>query len=498
MQEAQSAQIEKIRPPSSPSIGVPANESQPKWDGAKLKPTIGLFLMGLCLWFIPVPEGLTEQTWHLFAIFATTIAGIIVRPLPMGAVSIISVCICVVTGTLTMQQSLSSFSAPIIWLIVIALIIARGFVKTGLGERIAYYFISTFGKSTLGLSYSLVTTELLLSPAVPSNTARGAGIIFPVVKSLASGYGSDPEQGTSRKIGSYLVAVCFHSNIITSAMFLTAMACNPLIASLAVAAGAPIDWLTWAKLAVVPGLVSLFTMPLIIYRLYPPELKETPEAPAKAKQALAEKGPMTPKEMIMIGTFIMLLGLWVFGSNFGIGATTTALIGFGILLFTGVIQWQDVLDEKGAWQTLIWFSVLLMMAGMLTKMGMMDWFVGKMGGVVSNMGTLVTLITLSLIYFYIHYLFASVTSHVMSLFGAFLTLVIATGTSPLVGGMVLGLCSCLSASITHYGTGSAPVYYGGGYMTVKDWWKVGFSMSLAYFAVWGTIGAIWWKILGVW
>ena len=469
-----------------------------QWQGAKIKPTLGLLAMGLTLWFLPTPEGLTSQAWHLFALFATTIVAVIARPLPIGAISIIALALCIVTGTLTPAQSFSSFNSAIVWLIVFAFIIARGFLKTGLGERIAYFFISNFGSSTLGLSYSLVFTEFFLAPAVPSSTARGAGIIFPIVKSLAKEYGSSSEKGTSRKIAAYLVAVCFQTNLITSTMFLTAMASNPLIASLANDAGINIDWITWAQLTCVPGMMSLLLMPLFIYKIFPPQLKETREAPGKAREALKKKGSLKFGEFIMLGTFSLLIILWAIGGNFGITATTTALIGFAILLFTGVLDWQDVLNEKGAWETLIWFSVLLMMAGMLTELGMMGWLATKMSTVIQGYSWEVTVVVMALIYFYIHYFFAGVTAHVIALFGGFLVLMISSGVPPLVGAMTLAICSNLSGCLTHYGTGPAPAYYGAHFLRVREWWTIGFFMSLFYMAIWGGIGGLWWKVLGIW
>lgn len=492
-------QIKKIHFPTSPEFPPPSlQEKKWQWKGADVKATLAVFLLGIVLWFCPVPEGLTPQTWHLFVIFLTTIVAVIIRPLPMGAISLLALAFCLVTKTLTIEQSLSGFSSSIVWLIVLAFIVAKGFVKTGLGERVAYHFISTFGKSSLGLSYSLVTTELFLAPAVPSNTARGAGIIYPIIRSLASGYGSSAEQGTSGKIGAFLVAVCFNANLITSAMFLTGMACNPLVASLSSTAGVSITWFTWAKMAMIPGMISLITMPLILYKFFPPELKSTPEAPEKARQALKERGSIQWDELIMLGTFLILLGLWIFGDSFGIDATSTAIIGISILLFTGILDWKDVIDEKGAWETLIWFSILLMMAGMLTKLGMMSWFAGKMSHLITGFHWANTLIILSLVYFYVHYIFASITAHVMSLFAAFLTLMIATGVPPLMGSMALGICSCLSGCLTHFGTGSAPVYFGSRLLTLRQWWTIGFIMSVVNLIIWGGIGALWWKILGIW
>src|ERR1035437_8734577 len=146
---------------------------------------------------------------HLFAIFVTTIVGIILKPLPMGAVAMIGIGVTAVSRTLSIADSMSGFSDVVIWLIVLAFFISRGFVKTGLGARIAYNFMALLGRRTIGLSYALAATDLVLSPAIPSNTARAGGIIMPVMTSLARAYGSNPSDGTARKIGSFLTLTSY-------------------------------------------------------------------------------------------------------------------------------------------------------------------------------------------------------------------------------------------------------------------------------------------------
>lgn len=190
-------------------------------------------LVGAVIWFIPSPAGLDPKAWHLFAIFVATIIGFISKPLPMGAIAVFALAITALTGTLSIEETLSGFGNKTIWLIVIAFFISRGFIKTGLGARIAYLFVRMFGKKTLGLSYSLLVSDLILSPAIPSNTARAGGIIFPIIRSLSETFQSTPKDGTERRIGAFLLKVGFQGNLITSAMFLTAMAANPLIAKLA-------------------------------------------------------------------------------------------------------------------------------------------------------------------------------------------------------------------------------------------------------------------------
>ena len=455
-------------------------------------------LVGLVIWFIPAPDGVEVQAWHLLAIFIATIVGIIAKPLPMGAIAVIGITVTSLSGTLTIDQSLSGFGNKTIWLIVMAFFVARGFIKTGLGSRIGYMFMRLLGKKTLGLSYGLILTDMILAPAIPSNTARGGGIIYPILRSVAEAYGSRPEDGTSRKLGAFLIKTSFQTLIISSTMFLTAMAANPLSAKFAAEQGVEISWGLWALAASVPGLVSLIVIPLLLYKIYPPEIKETPQAVQMAKDKLAEMGKITTHELIMLGTFFLLIVLWIFGGSIGVHSTTAALIGLAVLLISTVLNWQDVLNEKGAWDTLVWFAALLMMASNLNSLGLIPWFGEMMGEMVGGTSWGVAFIILALAYFYSHYLFASNTAHISAMYAAFLAVAIGVGAPPMLAALVLAFFGNLMSSMTHYGTGPAPVFFGSGYVEMGTWWKLGFLISVINIVIWLGIGGLWWKVLGLW
>jgi DASS family divalent anion:Na+ symporter len=462
----------------------------------KSSPLLWIACLFIGLWLLPTPEGLTLQTWHLFIIFLCTLIGIISNTLPMGAWAIFALAICTISNTLTIKQALSTFSSNIIWLILIAFLLARGFIKTGLGSRIAYYFVLTMGKSTIGLGYGLITTEFLLAPFTPSNTARGAGMVFPIASALAKEYESDPKTGSERRIGSYLMTLCYQANVVTSAMFLTATAGNPLIVSVAQKLGIEISWTTWAIAALVPGLITLMVLPWVIYYLYPPDLKQTPEAPAFARKKLQEMGALSKNEWLMLVTFGMLLILWVFGTALNIDPTVAALLGLSLLLVTGVLTWDDILKEQNAWHTFIWLTTLLMMSNFLSEFGMMTWFSNHVKSMVSAFHWTIALGIMGLVYFYSHYAFASMTAHISSMYSAFTLVAIAAGAPTGIAILLFAAFSNLCAGITHYGTGCAPVYFGADYVSVKDWWKVGGVLSIVNILIWSTIGPIWWSILG--
>lgn len=489
-------------PPTAPPppVGEPKKPASSPPAGNRSALILGgVVLLGAMLWFIPPPVGVDPRAWHLLAIFVATIVGIITKPLPMGAIAILGIMATAITGTLTINQALSGFGNGTIWLIVIAFFISHGFIKTGLGNRIAYFFIRLVGHKSLGLSYGLIATDLVLAPAIPSNTARAGGIIYPLLKACAQAYGSDPKQGTQRKIGAFLIQTSFQGNVITSAMFLTAMAANPLAAKLAGQMGITVTWGGWALAALVPGLVSLLVVPLLIYKLYPPEVKETPGATQMAREKLAEMGRMHRDEWVMLGVFVLLLFLWIFGDALaGIDSTTTALLGLGVLLVSRVLTWKDILEEQGAWDTLVWFAALVMMATFLNTLGLIPWFTKTAGALVGHTNWGWAFLALSLLYFYSHYLFASNTAHVSSMYAAFLAVSVAVGTPPLIAALVLGFFSNLFGSMTHYGTGPAPVLFGSGYVELGTWWKLGALVSVVNIAIWLGVGSVWWKVLGLW
>ncbi|MEL5247054.1 MULTISPECIES: DASS family sodium-coupled anion symporter [Serratia] len=484
-----------------------------------LKPLPSLCALAatLIIWFlIPVPEGVAPNAWQLLALFIGTIIAIIGKAMPIGAVSVIAIALVAVTGVTNpgkpgaaLDDALSGFSNPLIWLIGFSIMISLSLNKTGLGARIGYYFISLFGKKTLGIAYALTLAETTLAPVTPSNTARGGGIIHPIMKSIADSFGSKPELNTSGKIGRYLSLVNYNINPVTSAMFITATAPNPLIVSL-IAKGThgsfELSWSMWAVAALVPGLCSLIVMPLVIYLLYPPEVKSTPDAPRFAREKLQALGPVTLPEKITLGVFALLLVLWagipamIFGPALAVNPTTAALIGLAVLLATGVLSWEDVLKHKGAWDTVVWFSALVMMASFLGKLGLIGWLSQTVGNGIDHMGMswVGGTILLTFIYLYSHYFFASTTAHVTAMFAAFFAAGIALGAPPALLGLILAFSSSLMMSLTHYGTGTAPIVFGSGYVTLGEWWKAGWVMSVVNLLIWIVIGGAWWKLLGYW
>ncbi|XP_054815736.1 dicarboxylate transporter 1, chloroplastic-like [Prosopis cineraria] len=460
----------RVRASAAGASVSPAPAAQP-WQGAAIKPLLASIATGVLLWFVPVPSGVSKNAWQLLAIFLATIIGIIMQPLPLGAVAVLGLGVSVLTKTLTFSAAFSGFGDPIPWLICMAFFFARGFIKTGLGNRIAYQFVSLFGSSSLGLGYSLVFSEALLAPAIPSVSARAGGIFLPLAKALCVACGSNVGDGTESRLGSWLTLTCFQTSVVSSAMFLTGMAANPLCATLTQnSINQTIGWLDWARAAIVPGLLSLILVPFILYVVYPPTVISSPDAPKLAREKLQAMGPMTLNEKIMAGTLLVTVGLWVFGGVLDVDAVTAAILGLAVLLVTGVVTWKECLAEGVAWDTLTWFAALIAMAGYLNKYGLIAWFSQAVVQFVGGLGLSWQLSfgILVLLYFYSHYFFASGAAHIGAMFTAFLSVASALGTPPYFGAMVLSFLSNLMGGLTHYGIGSAPVFFGANYVPLPN------------------------------
>uniref|UniRef100_A0A804LSJ5 Dicarboxylate transporter 2.1, chloroplastic n=1 Tax=Zea mays TaxID=4577 RepID=A0A804LSJ5_MAIZE len=432
--------------------------------GAKPLPLFLSLAAGLAVRFlVPRPAEVTPEAWQLLSIFLSTIAGLVLGPLPVGAWAFLGLTATVATRTLPFTAAFGAFTNEVIWLIVISFFFARGFVKTGLGDRVATYFVKWLGRSTLGLSYGLAISEALISPAMPSTTARAGGVFLPIVKSLSLSSGSKPNDPSAKKLGSYLVQSQLQAAANSSALFLTAAAQNLLCLKLA------------------------------------EEIGDTPEAPALAAEKLKNMGPVTKNEWVMIGTMLLAVSLWIFGETIGVSSVVAAMIGLSILLVLGVLNWEDCLNEKSAWDTLAWFAILVGLAGQLTNLGIVSWMSNCVAKVLQSFSLSwpAAFVVLQASYFFIHYIFASQTAHVGALYSAFLAMHLAAGVPALMSALALAYNANLFGALTHYSSGQSAVYFGAGYVDLPDVFKLGFITAAINAVIWGVAGALWWKFLGL-
>lgn len=456
---------------------------------------------------VPVPAGITIQSWRLLAIFVATIIGSILRPAPSGAIVLLGVTAVALVGALPVDQALKGYADPIVWLVLAAFFISRGMIKTGLGRRIALLFIRSIGHHSLGLGYALISTDMVLASVIPSTGARSGGIVFPIAMSLAEAYESKPGP-TARRLGAFLSVLCYQCDVIICATFLTGQASNAIVAKFAnQETGFNLTYSRWVTGAILPALISLAVVPLLLYRLFPPEIRHTPAAAEFARAELERLGPMKWPEKMMLFVFALVATLWSVGDKLPwmtngllppIHYAVVALVGICVLLLSGVLDWEDVLAERGAWDVFIWYGGLVRMAEALGETGITKRFADSAAVLTNGMVWWMAFGLLLLIYFYAHYGFASITAHVSAMYIPFLVVIIGGGVPPILAVLSLAYFSNLSASLTNYGTTPAPIWFGAGYVKQRTWWWLGLIVSVPNILIWTAVGFLWWKILGWW
>ena len=499
-------------PPGSRGTSLPL--------GSIIKWALVLFV-GLGIMLSPIPAGITVQSWRLLAIFAATIVGCVLRPIAGGAMVLLGISAIAISGALPIRDALGGYADPIVWLVLAAFFISRAMIKTGLGRRIAYLFIRTIGQHSLGLGYALISTDFVLASIIPSTGARSGGVVFPIAKSLSEAYESRPGP-TARRLGAFLMVLLYQCDVIICATFLTGQASNVLIAKFAQqVTGIELTYTSWLLGAIVPGMLSLVVVPQLLYRVFPPEIKRTPAAAEFAREELQRMARMKHEEKVLLAVFIVVAVMWMIRGLAGaIPSITPAipsarliefltyvsrldysippLIGVCALLLTGVLSWDDIISERGAWDVFIWYGGLVRMAEALGETGITKRFAETAAAFTAGWTWWLALGALLLIYFYAHYGFASITAHATAMYTPFLVVIIAAGAPPYLAVLSLAYFSNLDASLTHYGTTPAPIYFGAGYVKQRTWWLLGLLVSLPNILIWTIFGFGWWKILGWW
>src|SRR6516162_9778836 len=459
---------------------------------------------------IPAPAGLPQHAWYYFALFAGVIVGLMLGPLPGGAIGLAGVTLATLLApwvlygpaelakpgfnpsTAAINWALSGFSNATVWLIFGAFMFALGYEKTGLGRRIALVLVKRMGRKTLTLGYAVAAADTILAPFTPSNTARSGGTIYPVIKNLPPLYDSKPDDPSMRRIGSYIMWVAIATTCVTSTLFLTGLAPNLLAKELVKkTANVELAWGAWFVAAAPAGLLLLVSVPLLAYWLYPPEVKEGAEVTEWAAKELAKLGGFTSREITLAVLVAIALVLWIFAGDY-VNPTTAALVVVSLMVRLNVVTWDDISKNFNAWNTLAWFATLVALADGLNRVGFVKWFADGIATYMSGFSLLGAVVVLLLINFFAHYMFASVTAHVT----AMIPVLLAVGSSvPNMNMPQLALLLCLQLGImgiiTPYGTGPSPVYYGSGYLPASDYWRLGAIFGLIFLAVFMLITVPW-------
>jgi len=446
--------------------------------------------LAIGIWFAPVPAGLTTPAWHLFAVFAAAITAVLDGALPLLTSTMLASAAVVLTGTISAAKAFAGFANPSVLLVVIAFLVAQAVVKSGLGRRISLFMVSRFGRSSLGLAYSIVVTDAVIAPAFPSNTARG-GVLFPIVLSVAQGAGSKPDDPEGRRLGGYLMFCAMASLAVSSALWMTATSANPIGIQIVRDFGMNIGFGKWLVAACVPSIAAIAALPWLIARLFPPGVGKTPEAPLEARKALAALGPLSRNERITAVAFVLMVFGWVFADKLNLSVTIVAFAGLGVLLTAEVLTAADIATQGDTLATFLWLAMLFALSGQLNELGFMGYAGQRLAAHIGGLSWPLTYVVLIVIYVTIHYMFVSQSSQVLALLGVFLDVGIRGGVPGPLMAFALLFASSYFSVITPQGGSQNVIFVGSGYLTQRELYRLGFLTTLFFMAVFLVIGTAW-------
>jgi L-tartrate/succinate antiporter len=463
---------------------------------------------------IPSPPGLPHFAWLYFSIFAGVIVGLVLEPLPGAAIALLGLTLATVLAPVALfspQQlsqpgfhpasaaltwALSGYSNPTVWLIFGAFILALGYERTGLGHRIALIIVKRMGKNTLSLGYGITLADTILAPFIPSPTARSGGIIYPIASDLAADYESNPNDPSSRRVGSYLMWVAIATTCVTSSLFLTAGSFNLLAAGFVEKlTHVEVRWTDWFITAAPAIILLLVLIPLLTYWLYPPEVKRSSQVSNWATEQLEKIGRLTRREIILGGIVVLSLVLWVGGGAF-VSAATVAGIAVSLMLITGVVTWNDIAGHKRAWTTFAWLGALIALCDGLNRVGFVKWFADDIAIYMRGFPPHLAMLILLAVFFVAHYLFASVDAYTTAL----LPVILLTGAAiPGIPVKEFALLLCMELGImgiiTPFADAASPIYANSGYLPAKDYWRLGTIFGAIFLIAFLSIGVPWASLL---
>ena len=448
------------------------------------------FALAIGIWYAPVPDGLTAPAWHLFAVFVAAIAAVLMGAFPLLTSTILAVAAVVLTGTISSAKAFGGFANASVILVVIAFLVTQAVVKSGLGRRISLFMVSRFGRSSVGLAYSIVLTDAVIAPGFPSNTARGS-VLYPIVLSVAQGSDSRPEDPEGRRLGGYLTFCAMASLAVTSALWMTATSANPIAIQVVKEFGIEISFVKWLITASVPALTAILALPWVVARLFPPGVGKTPDAPVAAREAIAALGPLSRDEWITATTFVLMVAGWILADMLQLNVTSIAFAGLGLLLMTRVLTLDDIATQGETLATFLWLAVLFALSGQLNELGFMGYVGQRLALRLGGLPWPVIYVALIVVYVAIHYMFVSQSSHVLALLGVFLDVGIRGGVPAPLMAFALLFASSYFSVITPQGGSQNVIFVAGGYLTQREFYRLGLLLTLFFLSVFLVIGTAW-------
>ena len=278
---------------------------------------------------------------------------------------------------------------------------------------------------------------------------------------------------------------------VSSALWLTATSANPIGVSLAAEQGLQVGFGYWLLVAAVPALATIALLPPLLYRLFPPGVTDTPDAPRVAREALRAMGPLSRDEWITAVVFSLMIFAWIFAGTFNFSLAGVAIAGLGLLLALRVLTLDDIYLQGSTLATFLWLAVLFALSGQLNEMGFMGYVGERLASMLAGLAWPAAYVVLLLLYVAMHYMFVSQSAQVLALLGVFLDVGVQTGVPRHLMAFALLFASSYFSTLTPQGGSQNVIFVASGYLTQSELYRLGLQTTIFCTLVFLVVGTPW-------
>jgi solute carrier family 13 (sodium-dependent dicarboxylate transporter), member 2/3/5 len=472
---------------------------------------LGLALIiGLIIWFLPVPAAMSVVQHKLLSIFG----GAVVLWISIGVNFAVSTFFIVsllyfwvgnaagkmAKGVLVHDANfaVSGFASPALWLLVTGFVISIAMTKSGVAKRLALYMMQLFGRTPKGALFASMLANFLIAPLTPSNTARTAAML-PIMEGIADAYKAQPGKSNFGK--ALALATTFTSNI-TGSAFLTGTIPNPVsIGMIAAAAGISLytTWSYWALAALPTNIVILVATGWLVLKMFPPEVTALPGGLDYIKKELQAMGPMSAREKKAVGYFALALALWSTDFIHNYNSTMVAFF-VSLLIFLpkiGVLDWRET-EKSLPWELFVYFGGVLTLSDALMKTKAFELLIKMLLSVLGlqNIGMLPLLLLLIGFTIFSHAIWSTTTAMCGVMIPIYIGLAEVLGFDVVT--FVLPLAIMMAyALFLPFNTMGNIILFGTGYYTVSEQIKSSVILGFIIWGLWIVTALTWWRVIGL-
>jgi solute carrier family 13 (sodium-dependent dicarboxylate transporter), member 2/3/5 len=464
----------------------------------------GLVLFALIGFILPIDAPFKAR----FALATTCLMATwwIFEALPLAVTALLPLILFPVSGIMSLEETGSGYSEPIIYLFLGGFIIALSVERWNLHKRIALFIISQFKSSLSTLVAGFIFATGILSMWI-SNTATALMMLpigLAVVQQLEQ-VGNEAFQNEKVFFGKALLLGIAYASSIGGIGTLIGTPTNMVFTGFVDKQypNAPVSFIEWLIFAMPATIIMLIMCWYYLVKFgFPLKSRLTPEMIAILKEERHKLGVWSWEEKAVALVFGTVASCWILRDFIlqllktngleikGISDTTIALVGAMILFLIpsqqkrgeSLMTWQEA--GKLPWDIILLFGGGLSLAKGFDKSGLANWIAGKLT-VLSDIPFLALLFALSILVLMLTE-FASNVATVSMMLPVLASLATSLNVHPYIL-MVSATCVASAGFMMPMGTAANALVFATGKLKMIDMIRAGFWLdlvSIILFTLW--------------